>query len=126
MTVPCVVDPQHRAQLTRPDMTAAVHYVSFALTEEQIQRFATGPVTLAIQLPGYSEATVLSEETRASLLMDQSGKAKRAWRSSQILHPNVMWYFQNVLDSAGGGKEESVIAGAYQLSRLGRSEGENR
>jgi WhiB family redox-sensing transcriptional regulator len=36
-----------------------------------------------------------------------------------------MRYSQNFLDSPGGGQEESGLAGAYQLSRLGRSEGES-
>ncbi|HEY2302410.1 MAG TPA: hypothetical protein VGH66_10975 [Acidimicrobiales bacterium] len=36
--VPCVVDPQHRAQLTRTDVTGAVHYVSFVMTDVQIDR----------------------------------------------------------------------------------------
>lgn len=68
--VPCAVDPEHQAQLTRPDVTAAVHYVSFELTDEQIQGFAAGPVGLAISLVGYPEVTVLSDETRTELLKD--------------------------------------------------------
>jgi hypothetical protein len=68
--VPCVVDAAHQAQLTRPDVTAAVHYVSFELTEEQIEAFAAGPVVLAIRLAGYPEVTVLSWETRTELLKD--------------------------------------------------------
>jgi hypothetical protein len=71
--VPSVVDPEHQAQLTRPDVTAAVHYVSFDLTSDEIAAFAAGPVGVAIDLPGYAEATVLAGETCAVLLEDLTG-----------------------------------------------------
>jgi hypothetical protein len=71
--VPCVVNPEHQAQLTRPKVTAAVHYVSFVLTEEQVDCFGSGPVGVAIDLPGYSEAAVLSDESRAVLMADLTG-----------------------------------------------------
>ena len=67
------VNPEHQAQLTRSDVTAAVHYVCFELTDAQVERFGSGPVTLAVNLPGYAEATVLSDETRAALLKDLTG-----------------------------------------------------
>ena len=73
--VPCVVDPEHRAQLTRPDVTAAVHYVSFVMTDDQIDRFRRGPVRLAINLPGYSESAILSDETQTELGGDLVGPA---------------------------------------------------
>jgi hypothetical protein len=73
LIVPSVVDPAHQAQLTRPDVTAAVHYVSFALTSDQISALSTGPVQLAIDLPGYSETVALSDENRAVLLEDLTG-----------------------------------------------------
>jgi hypothetical protein len=73
LIVPSVVDPEHQAQLTRPDVTAAVHYVAFALTEDQISAFGTGPVRVAIDLPGYCEATALGDETRAVLFEDLTG-----------------------------------------------------
>jgi hypothetical protein len=81
--VPSVVDPLHQAQLTRPDVTAAVHYVSFALTEEQIERFRNGPVSVAIDLPGYSESTVLSDETRAVLMKDLKGPRKTTYAAER-------------------------------------------
>jgi hypothetical protein len=68
-----VVNPEHRAQLTRPDVTAAVHYVSFEFTAAHIEGFRTGPVSLAINLQGYRESTVLSDENRAALLEDLTG-----------------------------------------------------
>ncbi len=67
------VDEAHAAQLTREDVTAAVHYVRFHLTPPQITRFAAGPVVLAVNHPSYSEATPLSGETRDSLLYDLLG-----------------------------------------------------
>lgn len=62
-------------KLTRPDVTAAVHYVSFVMTDVQIDRFRRGAVRLAINLPGYSESTVLSDETHAVLAGDLVGRA---------------------------------------------------
>jgi hypothetical protein len=67
------VDEAHAAQLTREDVTAAVHYVRFHLTPPQITRFAAGPVVLAVNHPSYAEATPLSGETSDSLLYDLLG-----------------------------------------------------
>jgi hypothetical protein len=64
------VDPAHEAQLTREDVTASVHYVHFEFTDEEILAFAANPITLAIDLPGYQESTVLSDETKQALLED--------------------------------------------------------
>jgi len=70
-SVRCVVDPQHAAQLTREHVTAAVHYVTFEFTEEQVAAFVDG-VVLAIDHPEYLEAVELLpstvEELRADLL----------------------------------------------------------
>jgi len=68
--VRCQVDPDHEAQLTRTEITASVHYVTFALTEEQVEAFATGPVALAVTHPNYDHTTELSPETVNELLMD--------------------------------------------------------
>jgi hypothetical protein len=65
-----VVDAEHQAQLTRTDVTAAVHYLSFELTDAQIERLAAGPVSLALHLAAYEQATVLSGQTRLELLED--------------------------------------------------------
>jgi hypothetical protein len=67
------VDPDHEKQLTREEITASVHYVRWTLTPEQVERFAAGPVTLAVNHASYSESVELSEETRASLLEDLRG-----------------------------------------------------
>ncbi len=69
-TVRCATEAEHQAALTRDQITASVHYITFSLTGEQVDRFATGPVTVAIDHPAYPEATMLSEETRLALLED--------------------------------------------------------
>jgi hypothetical protein len=68
--VRCVVDPDHAEQLTRDDVTASVHYIHWNLTPEEIDRFAAGPVALALDHPAYRHETVLGEDTRSELLGD--------------------------------------------------------
>ena len=68
-TVRCVADPQHAAQLTREHVTAAVHYVTFAFTPEQVAAFGDGAV-LAIDHPNYLEAVELAPSTIAELRTD--------------------------------------------------------
>lgn len=60
----------HAEALTRETVTASVHYIRFSLTPAQIDRFQSDPVTLAAAHDAYSEATALSEETKAELLSD--------------------------------------------------------
>lgn len=71
--VRCDVDPAHEAALTREEVTASVHYVHFSLTPAQVQRFRDETVALAIEHPGYQERTVLSPETKSSLIDDLLG-----------------------------------------------------
>lgn len=68
--VRCEVEADHEKQLTRNDVTASVHYIRFRLTPEQVARFETGPVVLAIDHPNYREESELSDTTRAELLGD--------------------------------------------------------
>ncbi len=68
-TVRCVADPQHAAPLTREHVTAAVHYVTFAFTPEQVAAFGEGAV-LAIDHPNYLEAIELAPSTIAELRAD--------------------------------------------------------
>jgi len=70
--VRCTVDPAHAAQLTREHVTAAVHYISFDLTPEQVAAFGAGTV-LAIDHPQYREAIELSPSTIAELSADLRG-----------------------------------------------------
>jgi hypothetical protein len=68
--VPCLVDADHEQQLTREEITASVHYLHVALTPDQIERFAAGPVRLVIDHPAYHHEFELSCETRTELLTD--------------------------------------------------------
>ena len=68
--VHCVVDEEHAAQLTREATTASVHYVRFEFSPEQIERFATDSVVVAVNHPNYPEGARLSEDGRATLLDD--------------------------------------------------------
>jgi len=72
-TVRCEVDEAHAGQLTRDDVTASVHYIGFRMTDDQVERLSTGPVTLAVEHPAYRESVVLSYETRQELLADLRG-----------------------------------------------------
>jgi Protein of unknown function (DUF3501) len=74
--VRCTVDAQHTAQLTRHDVTAAVHYITFALTPEQCAAFGPGTV-LSIDHPGYSEETELPGTTLSELSDDLGGDGAR-------------------------------------------------
>jgi hypothetical protein len=69
-TVRAAPEAAHEEALTRPEITASVHYIRFALDPAQVGRFAAGPVTLAVDHPEYREHAVLSEEIRAELLTD--------------------------------------------------------
>ena len=64
------IDPAHAAGLTRSDVTAAVHYLTFQFTPEQIESFAQGDVVLGCSLPTYLEAATLSADARRELLAD--------------------------------------------------------
>ncbi|HUP85285.1 MAG TPA: DUF3501 family protein [Acidimicrobiales bacterium] len=68
--VRCIPEEAHESQLTRPEVTASVHYLRFELTPDDVARFATEPVELRVNHPHYEEGTPLSEETKASLLED--------------------------------------------------------
>jgi hypothetical protein len=69
-TVAGALDPAHAAQLTREDATASVHYLNWSFTPDQIERFGAAPVALAVDHPAYPFRTVLSDETRAELMVD--------------------------------------------------------
>lgn len=64
------IDAQHAAGLTRDDVTAAVHYLTFNFTPEQVNAFEAGPVTVECSLPNYLEASALSDSTKTELLTD--------------------------------------------------------
>lgn len=68
--VRAVVDEAHESQLTREEVTAAVHYVRFVLGAEEQKEFAAGPASIVVAHPAYHHETELSPETRASLVAD--------------------------------------------------------
>lgn len=71
--VPCIPEESHEDQLTRPDVTASVHYIRFELDDNAIERFASEPVTLGVNHDQYVESTPLSDATKAALLTDLRG-----------------------------------------------------
>lgn len=64
------IDDQHAAGLTRSDVTAAVHYLTFELSPEQVDSFGAGPVRVGCTLDTYRESAELSAATVAELLTD--------------------------------------------------------
>jgi hypothetical protein len=58
------------SRLTRPDTTAAVHYLKFRFTPGEIEMFASGPVHIVVDHPEYDQDVVLTEEQHAALLAD--------------------------------------------------------
>lgn len=65
-----VLDAQHEEGLTREHVTAAVHYLRWELTPDQVEAFAAGPASIEIDHPAYLEVTELSDVTHAELLAD--------------------------------------------------------
>lgn len=65
-----ITEEQHAAQLTREHVTAAVHYIRFEFTPEQVDAFSAGPVRVEIDHPDYLEAADLLDATREELLGD--------------------------------------------------------
>jgi hypothetical protein len=65
-----ITEEQHAGQLTREQTTAAVHYIRFEFSPEQVESFAEGPVRIEIEHPDYLESVELLEATRAELLGD--------------------------------------------------------
>jgi hypothetical protein len=64
------VDEQHAEGLTRDTVTAAVHYVRFEFTPEQVEMFAKGGVQLRCDQSNYLEVIELPDFTVAELLTD--------------------------------------------------------
>ncbi len=57
-------------RLTRPDTTAAVHFLRFELSPTQVAEFETGPVKLVSLHHEYPQEVVLEPATRLSLAAD--------------------------------------------------------
>ncbi len=67
--VRCVAEAAHASQLTREHVTAAVHFVEFRFTPEQVEAFTEG-TQLAIDHPDYLEVIELAPFTLAELRGD--------------------------------------------------------
>lgn len=63
------VEAAHASQLTRENITAAVHFVEFRFTPDQVAAFGEGTI-LAVDHPDYLEAVELSPVTVSELLQD--------------------------------------------------------
>jgi hypothetical protein len=70
LVVPCIPEAAHAAQLTRVEVTASVHYITFEFTPSEVAAFSAGPVTLAVTHPRYEYETPLGAESVAELLAD--------------------------------------------------------
>jgi predicted XRE-type DNA-binding protein len=68
--VKAIVDEGHAEQLTRENVTAAVHYIRFEFSPEQIEEFAKGEVQVISVLSNYIESTELAQYTVDELLID--------------------------------------------------------
>jgi len=69
-SVRCRPEEQHESQLTREEVTAAVHYVTFDFTPEQIESARKGSIVLECDHPAYREEILLADETVRELLAD--------------------------------------------------------
>jgi hypothetical protein len=61
---------EDEARLTREDTTAAVHYLRFAFSPEQVAAFESGPVHLIVDHPEYSHRAMLDDAQHLSLVAD--------------------------------------------------------
>jgi hypothetical protein len=57
-------------RLTRPDTTAAVHYLRFTFTPDQVTAFTKGPVKLVVDHPEYTHEATLDDAHHAALVPD--------------------------------------------------------
>ena len=78
-TVRCDVEEQHAGQLTRGHTTAAVHFLQFRFTPEQVAAFGPG-TRLAIDHPAHRESVELGPPTLAELKSDLTGIPHRSER----------------------------------------------
>lgn len=77
LSVRCTPEAGHAAQLTRSDITSAVHYVQFAVSPEleaaMKEAGPAGGVSLSLDHPEYRYSAVLLPETVDELLRDVAG-----------------------------------------------------
>lgn len=63
-------EAQHESQLTRTDITSAVHYLHFDVSPEQATALEAGGATLVCDHPAYREEIALSRVNVTELLSD--------------------------------------------------------
>ena len=68
-----VPEGDHADALTREEVTPAVHYLRFPFGPGQVDRFADGPVHIAVRHPAYDAVSALGPATREALLGDLRG-----------------------------------------------------
>lgn len=69
-TVTAITEEGHAEMLTRDNVTAAVHYIRFEFTPQQVEAFATGEVEILCLHPAYIEVSVLPKFVIDELLTD--------------------------------------------------------
>jgi hypothetical protein len=65
-----ITEEAHAEQLTRDYVTAAVHYVRFEFTPEQVEKFSAGGAQIACDHPAYQQSVSLQSSTVTELLND--------------------------------------------------------
>lgn len=73
VVVPSIPDADHAAQLTREEMTAAVHYIGFDVGTVHAYAFRRVPVRLVVTHPQYREEAELGPTAREELADDMAG-----------------------------------------------------
>ena len=71
--VRCTVDPDHEKQLTRDEITAAVHYIHFSFSPNQIALLKSRPSALVVDHPEYVFETPLTSDNITELAADLVG-----------------------------------------------------
>jgi hypothetical protein len=69
-TVMAIAEESHAEMLTRDNVTAAVHYIRFEFTPQQVEAFASGEVQILCLHPAYVEVAILPEFVVDELLTD--------------------------------------------------------
>jgi hypothetical protein len=69
-TVTAITEEGHAETLTRDNVTAAVHYIRFEFTPQQVEAFASGDVEILCVHPAYVEVALLPKFVTDELLTD--------------------------------------------------------
>lgn len=69
-TVTAITEEGHAETLTRDNVTAAVHYIRFEFTPQQVEAFASGDVEILCVHPAYIEVASLPQFVIDELLTD--------------------------------------------------------